>query len=449
MQADEPASDILSAMNDAAGSATVRAVFELSACASSMALLECCAEVGISMYQWKPSVAMFKQLHPGGFGGPAWIAAGSAGAVSEDLEIEKRGWGYLSGDEDLVVDTATMSDVELATFLGTPSAKAEESTTLLPWTSSLGYALHPAQSPPPLPTALTDVARRVLVDGGTEPPGSHALADGILLPPEGARGLYCSPLSGAPIFSAAQRRRSTSGWPSFAAAADSDEADLAEHLGRRTDYHGGTSRVECFEPASGAHLGHDFDGDLCINAASLIFVRSGDAPPAWLPRPSAPAALSVVQSRPELVGRVRVATLAGGCFWGMRSGLARLPGVLCVLTGFTGGEAASPTYEHVCAGGTGHVEACQVAFDPAALSFRHLLDAYWRAVPEPTSAYRQGNDVGTQYEPCVFYHSEGQRDAAEESKQSLEAAIGEAVAARVLPAAEFWVAGDEHQQQFG
>ena len=454
----ESSAEALEVLHDAASGAAVRAVFELGVCASSMAIFDCCMAGGHDFYRWTPSVGMFKRLC--GDSGPAWIAAGSAGAVSEDVETEKRGWGYLSGDEERVVDTASLSDAEIATLLdlpasGTPTDDAAESAST-PFVSAFGYAVRAAlptsHSPP---AALTTMACEALLQKGTEPPGSYTLADGTPFPPEDAAGTYCSPLSGAPLFLTAARKRSSSGWPSFTTSDEEVHAPpnvvndpaLGQHMGRRMDYTGGVPRVECYELGTGAHLGHDFDGTLCINAASLVFVPAGHAPPAWLPRPVAPAVASVLEARPELVGQLRVATLAGGCFWNMRAGLLALPGVLAALAGFTGGDTSQPTYELVCAGGTGHVEAVQLAYDPTITSFEELIKQYWQLVPDPTFSYKQGGDVGPQYEPTIFYHSQYQREVAEATRRTLQHELGKQVVVRVRPAAEsFWVASDEHQR---
>ena len=102
----------------------------------------------------------------------------------------------------------------------------------------------------------------------------------------------------------------------------------------------------------------------------------------------------LLRADPSHLGRARVATLAAGCFWSLRSALSAVPGVLTAVAGFTGGDVPHATYEQVISGGTGHVEAVQVAYDPRVLSYTELLEAYWLLVPDPTSAYRQGADVG-------------------------------------------------------
>ena len=136
----------------------------------------------------------------------------------------------------------------------------------------------------------------------------------------------------------------------------------------------------------------------------------------------------------------------------MRPALAALPGVMHAVAGFTGGRVPRPSYEQVVGGATGHVEAVQVAYDPSVLSYEALLAAYWPLVPDVTSAYRQGADVGTYYAPAIFFHSDAQRDAALASRAKLERRLSNEagrrveVVTRVKPADEFWVAAPEHQR---
>ena len=463
-------------VTSASGGSPVRAIFELSLCSTtSMGLVDVCEKRGADLYRWQPSVAMFKRLV--GTSGPAWLAAGDAGGVSEDIVTEERGWGYLSGDEELVVDTAKLSHSEIALLLDLPEESGDGDLASgdasggggapPPEISALGYRIRAAQQPadggPPPPAAilasLTDMARSVLLSKATEVPWSYQLADGGAFPGEGgADGTFVSPLSGAPLFATAQRRRSTTGWPSFAAetpsASDGSGSGFSQHLASRVDLSGGIPRDECVEAGSEAHLGHSFEGQLCINAASLVFVRQGEATPEWLPQPAAPAIAQLLRADPRYLGKAHVATLAAGCFWSLRQSLAALSGVLIAVAGFTGGSTDDATYETVCSGTTGHVEAVQVAYDPAMLSYAELMQAYWRCVPDPTSRYRQGADVGAWYEPAVFYHSWEQREMALSSRAELQARISAGapspaeaqVVTRVRPSTQFHLAAEEHQR---
>jgi len=223
-------------------------------------------------------------------------------------------------------------------------------------------------------------------------------------------------------------------------------------VGTADDYSGGELRLEIVDAASGAHLGHRFGSRECVNAATLLLVPPNQPTPARLPGPAAPALTALLRDEPCWLGKARVVTLAGGCFWRLRATFAAQPGVLRALAGFTGGSIDRPSYEQVCAGGTGHVEAVQLAYDPAQTSYETLLDVFWDS-HDPCSLYRQGADSGAQYSPRIVFHSEAQQCAANESRQRLRARLlssggGDVVVTPVLPATgPFWEAGPEHQQR--
>ena len=107
-----------------------------------------------------------------------------------------------------------------------------------------------------------------------------------------------------------------------------------------------------------------------------------------------------------------VATLAGGCFWGMEDLLRRLPGYLNSDVGYTGGTTTNATYEQVKTGKTGHAEAIQIEFDPETLTYENLLLFFFK-IHDPTTDEQQGNDIGSQYRSAIFYHTEEQRKIAE------------------------------------
>ena len=191
------------------------------------------------------------------------------------------------------------------------------------------------------------------------------------------------------------------------------------------------------------------EGYDCVNGAGLLFVpRGAPLPPQLLP--AAPAAAALLRAAPRWLGGYQLATLAAGCFWGARRRLGALPGVLWAVAGYCGGgggaAAERPSYAQVCGGGTGHLEAVQLAYDPGAISFDEILEAFW-AAHEPTSALRQGADVGPQYGCAVFYHSDAQRSAALASRAALQSALpgGAQVATGVRPAGVFFEAEAEHQ----
>lgn len=141
------------------------------------------------------------------------------------------------------------------------------------------------------------------------------------------------------------------------------------------------------------------------------------------------------------------ATFAAGCFWGVEDTFRHTEGVIDTRVGYTGGHAEEPTYQQVCSGTTGHAEAVEVSYDPEQISYRDLLDIFWR-VHDPTQVDRQGPDVGTQYRSAVLTHSEDQARDAKESKQATEERLGTPVATEIVPADTFWEAEDYHQQYF-
>ena len=141
------------------------------------------------------------------------------------------------------------------------------------------------------------------------------------------------------------------------------------------------------------------------------------------------------------------ATFAAGCFWGIEAAFRRVPGVTASAVGYSGGAARDPSYEQVCAGTTGHAEAVRVEYDPERVSYQDLLELFWRC-HDPTEIDRQGPDIGAQYRSVIFTHDGEQEAAARASKERLAASgrHARAIATRIEPAGEFWMAEDYHQQ---
>jgi len=143
-------------------------------------------------------------------------------------------------------------------------------------------------------------------------------------------------------------------------------------------------------------------------------------------------------------GRRETAVFAGGCFWSVERNFEAMPGVVSAVSGFAGGRTANPTYEQVVAGGTGHLEAVQVTFDPARISYRQLVDRFWRTI-DPTDARGQFCDRGASYGTAVFATA-AQRPAAEASRRAAVAEIGaDRFVTPVRDAARFWPAEAYHQ----
>lgn len=144
-----------------------------------------------------------------------------------------------------------------------------------------------------------------------------------------------------------------------------------------------------------------------------------------------------------------VATLAAGCFWCVEAVFQALKGVERVVSGYTGGKVDNPSYEQVCTGATGHAEAVQITYDPAVITFADLLEVFWR-VHDPTSLNRQGEDVGTQYRSAIFYRTDEQRRAAEQSKQEADASgnWNKPIMTEIAPFTRFYEAEGYHHDYF-
>jgi peptide methionine sulfoxide reductase msrA/msrB len=151
----------------------------------------------------------------------------------------------------------------------------------------------------------------------------------------------------------------------------------------------------------------------------------------------------------EAQGNLPTATFAGGCFWCTQADFEKVPGVVKVIAGYTGGHQENPTYQEVSAGGTGHVEAVQVAYDPTKVSYKQLLDYFWRHV-DPTDPNGQFVDRGPQYRSVIFYHNDEQKREAEESKQELEKSgrFTKPIVTAILPFTKFYPAEEYHQDYY-
>lgn len=144
-----------------------------------------------------------------------------------------------------------------------------------------------------------------------------------------------------------------------------------------------------------------------------------------------------------------ITTLAGGCFWCLEAVFDELKGVESVVSGYMGGATANPSYEQVCSGRTGHAEVVQIAFDPAVVSFKEILEVFF-VMHDPTTLNRQGNDAGTQYRSAIFYQSPEQKVQAEQVINNLNGAHiwSSPIVTEVAPAQTFYQAEGYHQEYF-
>ena len=143
------------------------------------------------------------------------------------------------------------------------------------------------------------------------------------------------------------------------------------------------------------------------------------------------------------------ATFAAGCFWGVEARFAQVSGVTSTEVGYTGGSAPHPSYEQVCAHGTGHAEAVRLEYDPGVVTYEQLLDEFF-ALHDPTQLDRQGPDVGDQYRSAIFFHTPEQEAAARTcvARLTAEGRFKRPIVTQIAPAPAWWRAEDYHQKYF-
>ena len=139
------------------------------------------------------------------------------------------------------------------------------------------------------------------------------------------------------------------------------------------------------------------------------------------------------------------ATFAAGCFWNIDETFRKLKGVIQTQVGYIGGKIKNPSYEKVCTGKTGHVEATQIEYDPKIISYEKLLDVFWN-IHNPTTINRQGLDIGTQYNSVIFYYNAKQKTLAEKSKKALQKETSKKIVTKIKKTPTFWEAEKYHQK---
>ncbi len=236
------------------------------------------------------------------------------------------------------------------------------------------------------------------------------------------QGTYLCKKCGAALYHSADKFDSECGWPSF-------DDEIKGAVSRFPDPDGMRTEIEC--ASCGAHLGHVFIGEHltsksvrhCVNSVSLDFV------PAILP-----------------AGQYGTAMFAGGCFWGVEYFLQKAPGVVSVVSGYSGGHVKNPSYREVCTGTTGHAETVRVVYDPSKTSYEKLVRLFLE-IHDPTQAGGQGPDIGDQYRSEIFYMNDEQKKIGESCINILKGK-GYKVVTSVTQASEFYPAEAYHQDYY-
>lgn len=160
-----------------------------------------------------------------------------------------------------------------------------------------------------------------------------------------------------------------------------------------------------------------------------------------------PENIPVDQSIPSDMS-TEIATFGAGCFWCVEAVFQELNGVLKVESGYMGGDSPDPTYREVSSGTSGHAEVARITFDPAVITYEELLEVLW-TTHDPTTLNRQGADSGPQYRSVIFYHSEAQKEKAEESKAEVAPTIWDnTIVTQIAPASIFYPAEEYHQDYY-
>jgi len=306
--------------------------------------------------------------------------------------------------------------------------------------SKSGYDIAPLQKArvDELAAALDPEAFRITQRAGTERPFCGGLLDNK------KDGVYACVVCDLPLFSSEHKFNSGTGWPSFYSEFD------REHVNRRSDDSHGFASTEIICARCSAHLGHVFDdgppptGERhCLNSASLKFYDKGTEPKSE--RPAILSSRGGSESSSE--SKTETAYFAGGCFWGLEHYFQLGPGVIESVSGYMQGHVENPTYKQVCGESTGHAETVKVVFDPAKISYRRLLEAFFK-MHDATQLNRQGPDYGEQYRSGIWYDNDNQKKQAEDYIKELTAKKafgGQKIVTQVDAAKAFYPAEDYHQ----
>lgn len=263
--------------------------------------------------------------------------------------------------------------------------------------------------------SATPKAQQVLLDKATEYPFTsefNTLKD---------HGTYLCRRCGIALFRAHAQFHSGCGWPSF-------DEDYQQTVYESVDVDGQRTEITCKRCAS--HLGHVFDGEqftdknrrYCVNGLALDFVKDNH-----------------IRDSGEAI-------IAGGCFWGVEHFMRQKEGVVFVESGYCGGHQENPSYEDVCRGTTGHIEAVRVIYDIQKTDYTSILTLFFN-IHDPEQSNGQGPDLGEQYRSAIFYYNDDQKQTAESLIKQLEAKHCHP-STKLLTMKTFWPAESYHQEYY-
>jgi peptide-methionine (S)-S-oxide reductase len=189
-----------------------------------------------------------------------------------------------------------------------------------------------------------------------------------------------------------------------------------------------------------------------VAALALLAIAGAPAMYADESKPAPGESASAVEGAQQKASAKKTlekATFGNGCFWCTEAVFEELTGVEAAVSGYSGGRVPNPSYEQVCTGQTGHAEVIQITYDPAKITYPELLEVFWKT-HDPTTLNRQGPDVGTQYRSAVFYHSDEQRQQAEQFKEKLDESgeFNAPIVTEITKFEKFYPAEDYHQQYY-
>ena len=262
--------------------------------------------------------------------------------------------------------------------------------------------------------SLTPFEQEVLLRKGTERAGT-----GLYTHYKQSGTYYCKGC-GVALYRSDDKFESGCGWPSF-------DQEIAGAVIRKPDIDGRRTEIVCANCKG--HLGHVFEGEgytakntrHCVNSVSMKFVAADSS-------------------------TYKSAIFASGCFWGTEYFLARVPGVIKTMVGYSGGHMQNPDYKSVCAGTTGHVECVEVTYDPGLVDYRALCEKFFET-HDFGQENGQGPDIGSQYLSVLFYGDDSERKVAESVVGELRK-MGHKVATKLRAVETFWPGEEYHRDYY-